>query len=767
MGVTTQLVRFGAFELDVATGELCKNGRRLRLQEQPFRLLNLLLEHPGQPVTRERLKEALWPADTFVDFDHSLNAAVAKVRQALGDSAENPRFVETLARRGYRFIAPVEFVGNGNGDAVQASADDRPAPQRLIEETGRAIRASGLGRRARWLAYATAAVALLGFALWFLHRSQPGETELFKLTDDTGLTISPAVSPDGKLLAYASDRGSTGGLNIWIQQLGSGASSVQLTHGIDAGEPTFSPDGASIAFSSRKDKGGIYLVPVIGGETAHLTPTGRTPRFSPDGRWVAYCMTGGFGVIPATNAFGTIYVVPTSGGLPKRLGLDLLAAGGPVWSPNSKHLLVYVPPRYGFSWDDADWWLLSLDRTSSRRTGDFRALQQQGFSFGFDRMPQLSRWTKDSIVFAAGYGDAFNIWQAPVSSEGHITSSAKRLTSGTSLETSPVITPNGESIFASLNRSFAVWSLPMNTDQAKVTGDPKMITAGVEALMPSISADGRMLAYATARKKTRAGPITFSDDEAADIQVRTKDLSTGKETVLTATDAAQCGHPQISRDGSMVAYTSGKPGQVYVTSVNRESRRIIGGGKGNTYAWDWSLDKRHLLFNSGEERVYSVDLQSGSRKLLLEKPGVELFQAKFSPNDRAIAFIGCLDLDSSGGGQCQIFLAPLQNGKAVPANSWIAIDHPSRWDDKPRWSPEGKLIYFISDRDGYLCLWAQRVVGDATALAGPPFPVYHFHNARLSMAYLDTGALEIDVAKDKIVFGQGELTGNIWSLRRK
>src|SRR6476646_7567381 len=103
-----QVVRFGLFEVDLSEGTLAKNGRTIKLQEQPFRLLAMLLEQPGETVTRERLKEALWSGDTFVDFDHSLNAAVAKLRQALGDTAENSRFIETLPRRGYRFIAPVE-----------------------------------------------------------------------------------------------------------------------------------------------------------------------------------------------------------------------------------------------------------------------------------------------------------------------------------------------------------------------------------------------------------------------------------------------------------------------------------------------------------------------------------------------------------------------------------------------------------------------------------------------------------------------------------
>lgn len=103
-------LRFGVFEVDLAAGELRKNGARLRLQEQPFQVLVVLLENAGRVVTREDLRQKVWPADTFVDFDHSLNTAVNKVREALGDSATSPRFIETLARRGYRFIAPVNGV---------------------------------------------------------------------------------------------------------------------------------------------------------------------------------------------------------------------------------------------------------------------------------------------------------------------------------------------------------------------------------------------------------------------------------------------------------------------------------------------------------------------------------------------------------------------------------------------------------------------------------------------------------------------------------
>src|SRR5208337_1143689 len=107
--------RFGAFEVDLRSAELRKHGLKLKIQEQPFQVLAILLEHPGQIVTREDLHKKLWPADTFVDFEHGLNAAINKLRETLGDSADNPRFVETLHRRGYRFIAPVETTGAQGG----------------------------------------------------------------------------------------------------------------------------------------------------------------------------------------------------------------------------------------------------------------------------------------------------------------------------------------------------------------------------------------------------------------------------------------------------------------------------------------------------------------------------------------------------------------------------------------------------------------------------------------------------------------------------
>jgi cholera toxin transcriptional activator len=127
----SRIARFGVFELDLNAGELRKSGVKLRLQGQPFQVLALLLERAGEVVTREELRQKLWPSDTFVDFDHSVNTAINKLREVLGDSASSPRYVETLARRGYRFIAPVQSDSRSEAAApapTTASTNSEPAP---------------------------------------------------------------------------------------------------------------------------------------------------------------------------------------------------------------------------------------------------------------------------------------------------------------------------------------------------------------------------------------------------------------------------------------------------------------------------------------------------------------------------------------------------------------------------------------------------------------------------------------------------------------
>jgi len=238
---------------------------------------------------------------------------------------------------------------------------DPAARFQQMSEVASALRAVGeecRQRRMPWprVGWAVTMAAVLAAAWWLWPRgSTLRAIDLTRVTSDAGLTINPALSRDGKLLAYASDRAG-GALNIWVQQVG-GGEPIQVTNDtVDDSEPSFSPDGTRIAFRSQRDGGGIYVVPALGGTARRIANEGRRPRFSPDGEWVAYWV--GDGGVYSRNRF---YVVPRNGGEPRQLAGTLFSANSPVWSPDGKSLLFVgaESDRQPLA-EQYDWWVAPL-----------------------------------------------------------------------------------------------------------------------------------------------------------------------------------------------------------------------------------------------------------------------------------------------------------------------------------------------------------------------------------------------------------------------
>jgi Tol biopolymer transport system component/DNA-binding winged helix-turn-helix (wHTH) protein len=247
--------RFGVFELDCDRVELRKAGVRLRIQEQPFRILTELVSASGEVVTREALRHALWPDETFVDFEHGLNAAVNKLRETLGDTASNPRYVETVPRRGYRFIASIETEQQADFVPTQAKPTRPEAKQ---------------GRRPARLASVAALVVLvvLGVVLLGSHRRFSPEDMVAKsLTTYPGRELNPSFSPEGDRVVFSWIPENGRDSDIYIKQIGSEQPQRLTSHPADDVQPAWSPDGRSIAFLRiAADRAAeIMIMPAVGG----------------------------------------------------------------------------------------------------------------------------------------------------------------------------------------------------------------------------------------------------------------------------------------------------------------------------------------------------------------------------------------------------------------------------------------------------------------------------------------------------------------------
>jgi Tol biopolymer transport system component len=551
----------------------------------------------------------------------------------------------------------------------------------------------------------------------------------------------PALSPDGKLVTYASDRAGKGNLDIWLQQIG-GGEPVQLTrHEANDYAPDFSPDGTRIVFRSDRAGGGIYVIPALGGSERLLAKEGQFPRFSPDGQWVAYNV--GF-----TRRAAKIYLVPATGGAPRELEIDVPWAISPVWSPDGKRLLFLGNnDPTGSIVATGDWWSVPVEGGRAVKSGAVEAFGKAGLHFfsGITAGPLPAAWLDggNRILFSSFLGDSENLWEVSMShGVWRISSAPRRLTSGTH-ESQPSVTAADRIAFSTANTNTGVWSLPLQANEGRVTGELQEVTQGaIGNTFPTVSADGKAMVFVTKR----------SGNES----VWMRDLATGSEQPVVATHWNDF-RGIISPDGSRVAFTrrielaSGIADLYMIPVVGAAEEKLAGAVEA---VMGWSSDSRKILYMWGRPfRFRTIDVTSRAVVDFLEHPKHNVDDARFSPDDRWV----CFKLEQQPGHE-PTFIAPVRNGVAAQESEWIQITN-GPVDGRSWWSPDGNLLYFQSDRDGSLCIWAQKLDPATKQPVGPVFAVYHFHGKRRSLGSAHFG---YGLAPGKLYFALEETTGNIW-----
>ena len=752
--MTARSYAFGPFRVDVGKRLLTRDGAPVPLTPKVFDVLVLLLQHRGQVVEKDDLVREVWRG--MVVEENNIARHISTLRKALDDPPSPigfgeagrsvSRWIATIPGRGYQFT----------GDVDEPSATDIHEPRVEPVESE--------SKRRWWSTVIAGAVLVAAIVAAYIvgvkgsgGRIATPSGSIWQLTFSSGLQGEPTWSPDGRMVAFSSDR--TGNLDIWVQAT-DGGNPVQVTSAAEHDwQPDWSPDGR-LVFRSERAGGGLFVVPAVGGAEQQVSSFGYHPRWSPDGKQILFHRSNLQGRVLTSRE---LYLVGRSGQAPTQILGDFLshvATFSVAWHPDSRRVSIWgLHVREGLTF-----WTVPVNGgppVKSSMTDEVRKhFADAGVRFSdAENLPLPFRWspTGDTLYFEGMSRGVRNVWKVDVDPTTlQWRGGPTRLTTSSDLNQGISLSPDGRKIALSVrNERTRLWAFRLEPATGHLLDSGEPITgASVDALAPVLSRDGSRLLYESER------------GDSEELWVRS--LVDGRDTLLIGDKRYRRASPIWSFDDRTIVYLRTRPSAEGSADDDREVLTIpsTGGSEQRLHTpapvdrlLDWSPDGVWLLAalqQRVEDRYQLALLRADGRnddvRVIATDAHSNLWKARFSSDGRWVAYVGL-----AGPGASIIYAVPATGGTP------IKITDGDAYDDRPRWSPDGRLVYFVSTRGGFLNVWARRFDPIERRAIGDSFPVTHFDSpARMIPPRMVQ--LGVAMSRERVILPIRESSGNIWIL---
>jgi Tol biopolymer transport system component/DNA-binding winged helix-turn-helix (wHTH) protein len=719
-----QLYEFGPYVMDPRSRILLKDGATVRLTPKAFDTLLVLVQHAPQVVAKEQLLREVWP-DIFVE-EGSLSHNIHGLRKVLGDHSSEPRYVETIPKRGYRFVAPVKV---SLADTAQRDVSDNVEVEEalivaapVVEKTTLATVVSNRNtKRKMWAG--VVAVALVGLAIAgfiFIKRAPQlvspaspvtrAKTTLARLTNNNAMDCQPVWSPDGSRVVFWSNR--DGGREIYVMDA-DGSNVRRLTHNLaDDVNPGWSPDGRRILFDSDRDGNQeVYVMDADGGNQIRLTRNNAadtTPSWSPDGSLIAFASNRDTG--PPYNPYNLdIYLMNADGSNVRRIVDDAEYDVGPQWSPDGRKILFITGRNRNF-----DVYEMNADGT-----------RQRNLTADHDKSDGAPVWSIDghNIAFVRRIEGKDQVFVM-----GSAGGNLKQVTHIAANSSAPRWSPDGSKLIFNTDRdgNWEIYITSVDGELAQLTED------AADDLSPDWSSDGNRIAFSSNRNGKQHIYVMNAD---------------GSSLTQITNSPAEDTEPAWAPDGKRIAFTSLRDGNkdVYVIDADGSNPRRLTDDPGVDSSPRWSVDGR-IVFTSnrdGQPDIYVMDHAGQNVRRLTTVGGAG--HAAWAPDGRKVAFVSRSSELINGAYWLQTYVidADGSNLKMITRSSHSTF--------VPKWSPDGAAIAFVVEYHG---AWANifEISAEGGNLkrltAGPKFdgrPAYSPDGTKLAFESNRDGNYEIYV----------------------